>query len=131
MLTKEEQFIVYDLAQDGLVNPENIESITLLLNKGIIIYDGTLKIMNQSFRNFVLSVVKPEYALRMEAVSESGSWTIFKVPLILILGCVSIFFFVTQQDAFSNVLAYATTITAGIPLILKLLNSFSSITTSK
>jgi hypothetical protein len=131
MLTKEEQYIVYDLAQDGLVNPKNIETITLLLNKGIVIYDGTLKLMNQSFRNFVLSTVKQEDALRVEGNNHSGAWSRYKAPIILILGSVSIFIFVTQQDSFSNVLAYATTVTAGLPLILKMVNSFSTVTASK
>jgi hypothetical protein len=55
----EERYILFDLAQDGLVNGRNIRVVKTLIRKGLVVNDGEeLRIMNRSFRNFILTVTK-------------------------------------------------------------------------
>src|SRR5678815_2699636 len=58
-LTKEEKFILYDLAEDGLVNTHDTLNLTMLIGKGLIQRDndGALRIFNKSFRNFIISSI--------------------------------------------------------------------------
>lgn len=65
-LSKQEQYIVYDIATDGFVNPNNVNGILELLHKGILVYDDSLRLMNASFTNFVLTKVDNDLALKNE-----------------------------------------------------------------
>jgi hypothetical protein len=131
-LSEEEQYIVYDLAQDGLMNLKNREVITMLLNKGIIVYDNMFKLMNESFRNFVLTEVSAADALALERkVKETGTWNYFKTPVILILITLALFIFITQQETFNTIIAFVTTFAAGIPIVFRLLGMLTSMKAAK
>ncbi|CAN0279298.1 unnamed protein product, partial [Chrysoparadoxa australica] len=56
-LSKEEKYIIYDLAKDRFVNMNNKNGIRRLLEKGLLVYENELRIMNESFTNFVLSII--------------------------------------------------------------------------
>ena len=125
--SKKEKYVIYDLAQDGLVNPRNFQTIDTLLNKGLIIFKDTLRVMNESFRNFVLTAIKPEEALQMEKeVREIGIWNKFRNPLIIVLLAVTAFIFITQKEGFNNIISYLTAFLAIIPILIKVGAIFSA-----
>ncbi len=131
-LSEEEQYILYDIAQDGLVNLKNREVLTMLLNKGIMVYDNRFRLMNESFRNFVLSEVSADDALTLERnVKETGYWNYFKTPVLLILITIALFIFITQQETFNNIIAFITTFAAGIPIVFRLLGMVTSMKGTK
>jgi hypothetical protein len=126
-LSEEEQYVLYDIAQDGLVNLKNREVLIMLLNKGILQYDNRFRMMNESFRNFVLSEVSAEDALLLERkVKETGSWNYFKTPVVIILLAIAMFISITQQETFNSIIAFVTTFAAAIPMIFKLLGMVTS-----
>jgi hypothetical protein len=126
-LTSEEQYVLYDAAQDGLLNTLNRDAITLLLNKGILTYRDRFFLMNESFRNFILTEVSAEKAYRLEKdVNPDGTWKKFKTPLVLILMAIALFVFYTQQEIFNSVVASVTTFITGIPVLIKLISMFST-----
>lgn len=123
--TADEKYLLYDLAQDGLVNTLNIKVISSLVNKGLVLSLGTLTLFNRSFRNFILSTVNPEEALSLEAaVKKSSTWGVIRVPLLLTLLALGLFIFYTQRQVFNNALAVMATMAAALPMVLKLLSSF-------
>ncbi|HET6990232.1 MAG TPA: hypothetical protein VFJ43_02865, partial [Bacteroidia bacterium] len=125
-LSKEERYTVFDIAQDGLANTKNREVIIMLLNKGVLVYEDKLKIMNRSFQNFVLSEVNSKTILTVEKNNiPLGNWARIKSPLIIILIAVAIFIFATQQETFNRVIAFITTFAAGLPVILRLISLLS------
>jgi hypothetical protein len=131
-LSEEEQYILYDIAQDGLVNLKNRDVLTMLLNKGLLVYENRFRMMNESFRNFVLSEVSADDALELERkVKETGSWNYFKTPVIIILITIALFIFVTQEQTFNSIIAFITTFAAGIPIIFRLLGMITSMKTGK
>ena len=127
--TKEERYLIFDLAQDGLVNASNLAGIQKLIRKGIIVQtQDTLIIMNKSFRNFVLTVVKPEDALKMEIEIESqDSWRRLRTPISIVLFGLGAFIFYTQRDVLNETLAFVTGIAALIPTLGRVIDSVTGL----
>ena len=108
--TVEEKYLIYDLAEDGLINPRNRDGIASLIRKGIIVkQDGRLRIFNNSFRNFVLTVIKPQDALQFEArLRRLGTWNWIRVPLTLTVLAIALFLVWTQHDLVNQSIAFVT-----------------------
>ncbi|MDQ3109591.1 MAG: cache domain-containing protein [Bacteroidota bacterium] len=131
-LSEEEQYILYDIAQDGLVNLKNREVLTMLLNKGLLVYENRFRMMNESFRNFVLSEVSADDALELERkVKETGSWNYFRTPVVIILITIALFIFITQEETFNSIIAFITTFAVAIPIIFRLLGMITSMKGAK
>src|SRR4029077_20210664 len=55
-LNDREKWLLYCLANDGLINHKNESAIYSLLNKNlIVIYDQRIRLISYSFREFILS----------------------------------------------------------------------------
>ena len=124
-----EQYLIYDLAQDGLVNTHNRTSINNLIRKGLV-RRGTdsLLLLNQSFRNFVLTVVDEAEALRMERkIRQEGTWNRIRVPITLILLAFAVFIFYFQADWFNDTLGLLTAVAAVIPALSNVLERVASL----
>ena len=91
-LSKAEKFILYDLAIDGFVNVKNEKAIRALMQKGLIVYKDNLKVMNESFNNFVLTVVNRDMdrAMRRE-IEKHGTWNILQIALLMVIMGASLF----------------------------------------
>jgi len=125
-LTKEEKFLLYDLAEDGLVNPFDDYNLSMLISKGLIIKpDGTLRLFNKGFRNFILTSIGASEVNRIKAqVKDNGNWSSLKVPLIIALLAIAGFLIASEQEAYSKIITYVTAIGAGIPAVLKIFSLF-------
>lgn len=122
-LTIEEQFVIYDLAQDGLVNSKNFDIVEALIDKGLVIYTNKLRVMNRSFRNFILCTTGPGEIARLEnRVRESGAWNKLKMPLILVV-C-SLLLFIVKSDN-SRLFGYFSAFTALVPVVVGLFGYLS------
>ena len=125
-LAKEEKYLVYDIAKDRFVNTVNTNGIISLLGKGILVYDHSLRLMNESFSNFVLTAVSSEEALEMEMEArKKGSWnTAFPVILLVIVSLV-IFLSIGQQSFLNDINAFLTSIAALVGLLIRFSGFFS------
>lgn len=122
-LAVEEQFVLYDLAQDGLVNPKNHDILESLIDKGLVVYNNKLRVMNRSFRNFILCVVGPSDLGKLDRqVRDAGVWGKLKLPLFLIV-C-SLLLFVVKSDR-TQLFGYFTAFTAIIPIVVTVFGLFS------
>lgn len=129
----DEQLLIYDLAQDGLINSRNLKAVESLLRKGIFITDDdTIHLMNRSFRNFVLTVVDPEEALQMELeIQKDATWSRAKIPLALVIFSVAAFLFYTDiNQVVDETAAFITAITALLPVISKVIAGVTGINLS-
>ncbi|MFC0515561.1 hypothetical protein ACFFGT_15185 [Mucilaginibacter angelicae] len=127
-LTKEEKVLLYDLAEDGLVNPYDDYNLSMLIYKGLITRaQGTLMLFNKGFRNYILTAIGNSEVERIKAqVKDTGNWSSLKVPLNLSIVGILIFLIVSQQEAYSQILTYITALGAGIPAVLKVLSLLGS-----
>lgn len=133
-LTLEEKLIVYDLAQDGLVNTINKHAIFILINKGVFKYEyGQLRLFNKSFRNFVLTSIGPMEVAKLEMSIKSGnSWKRYRNPVLILVVGLLFFVLYSDQQRFNDVIIpYLTTILALIPVVMRLYTVFNQPETSK
>ena len=126
-LEEREQFVIFDLAEDGLVNYRNIGAINGLISKGILKYENLrLTLFNKSFRNFVLTNIDKKESLRIEFESKrSGNWSNLQLPIIMVIFTLFAFLFVTQQDIFNDIFAWMGTALISLPLLLRVVGSLS------
>ena len=127
-LNEMEKRVLLDMVEDGLVNPENVHTVEILCNKGLIkTENGMLAMMNLSFRHFVSSL-QTEITLKKwgEISTETGTWSRLRTPIIVVLILVAAFIFITQKEAFNSMLAYFTAFSGGILGIMKLVSYLPS-----
>lgn len=127
-LTKEEKFLLYDLAEDGLVNPYDDYNLTLLMSKGIITKDdGVMRLFNKGFRNFILTAIGNSEAMKIRnQIKDNGNWNNLKTPLMILIVAILAFLFTSQQEAYSTVIKYLTILSVGVPAILKFFSIFAA-----
>jgi hypothetical protein len=125
-LTKEEKFILYDLAEDYLVNAHNIITLNMLIKKGLIICkEGTLRLFNKSFKNFILtSIGDMETSKIKKQIRDHSNWNKLRTPLLLIVLVIFAILIASQEEILSKILSYAGVLAAGIPILLKLFSVF-------
>ncbi|MEP7142305.1 MAG: cache domain-containing protein [Ferruginibacter sp.] len=125
-LTKEEKFLLYDLAEDNLVNSFDDYNLTMLIAKGVVIRpEGTLKLFNKGFRNFILTAIGNSEAIKIKSrIKENGNWNTLKNPLQLVILAILAFLLISQEEAFGKLITYAAALGAGVPAVLKLFSLF-------
>lgn len=125
-LTKEEKFLLYDLAEDGLVNPFDDYNLSMLISKGLIMKQyGTLMLFNKGFRNFILTAIGNTELNRLkDQVKDNGNWGSLKTPIIIAIMAILVFLIASQQEAYSRIIAYITALGAGVPAVLKIFSLF-------
>lgn len=125
-LTKEEKFLLYDLAEDNLVNSYDDYNLNMLLAKGVIIRrNGTLTLFNRGFRNFILTAIGNNEVMKIKnRIRDNGNWGRLKTPLLIILVATLTFLLASQREAYSELMAYIAALGAGIPAVLKLFSLF-------
>jgi hypothetical protein len=125
-LDQREKHAVYDMAKDRFMNTKNKPVIHSLLKKGLIFYDPHLRLMNESFTNFVLSVVDKNEALKMDReVRKKGKWSSMRIVIALILLALVALILFGQPDFFKN----ANTILIAITGVLGFLPTLTRVQT--
>lgn len=125
-LTKEEKFLLYDLAEDGLVNGFDDYNLTLLISKGLVVHeDGRSRLFNLGFREFILTAIGQSEALAIQQeIKDNGNWSKLKAPLVLMIIALLVFLFTSQKEGYTDMLKYVAVITGGVPLIMQLFTLF-------
>lgn len=116
-----EKMVLFDLADDGMLNIKNKYLINRLISKRLIILEPEPRIFSESFRNFILTSVREEEAKRLEKkLSKGGQWNNVRFFVITIILAIAIFVFVIQGKSIDRVLAIMTSFLALLPAILKI-----------
>ncbi len=127
-LTKEEKFLLWDLAEDGLVNSFDDYNLSLLVCKGIIVKNESgLSLFNKGFRNFILTAIgKAEVMLIQKQIEDNGNWRKLKQPFFILIVAVLAFLYASQQETYKTLLTYLGILTAALPVVLKFFTLFES-----
>ena len=123
---QEEKFLLYDLAEDNLVNSFDDYNLSMLIAKGIIIWDqGTLKLFNRGFRNFILTAIGNSEAMKIkEQIKDNGSWGKLRAPLIIVILAIFAFLLASQEETYTKLITYVATLAAGIPAFTRIFSLF-------
>ena len=119
--SKEEKYILYDLADDGFVNTKDKQVLLRLMEKGLIFYDESFHIMNESFRNFILTNIKPAESLAMEKdMNRQGRWSTYSTIILLFVVSLVIFMVFAQDSVVNQFTALLAGLAAIVPYIIRL-----------
>ncbi|TGE27514.1 PDC sensor domain-containing protein [Hymenobacter metallicola] len=128
-LSAHEQFLLFDLAQDGIINTNNWPVLDSLVRKGYLIIgnDDRLRIMSEGFRAYILSTVPRQQALTFEAKERrQGLWAKLSLPLLLLLASAAVFLAATQGETLSVAQQYLALLTGLVALLLRLFSGVAS-----
>lgn len=122
-----EKLTLAHLAADRLLSP-NDPDIPRLVRRGLIVRDPVVRLINESFRLFVLaeSRTDKEMAVTESEARKGSSWQYLKVALLVTVVVIMVFLFATQRDLYNSTLVALTSIAAGIPTIFGFFNLFQS-----
>jgi hypothetical protein len=118
-----ERIVLQQLAQEGLLNEKNRQTIRALLGRGLIRKSPNFHLFSESFRRFALSrTICAQVAVLEE---QTGStWDAIRLPFLIALLGTSAFFFLTQRELFTTTMAVVTALAGGIPALVRLAGLF-------
>lgn len=118
-----EQLVLMQVAQTGLVNGKTRKDVRRLLARGLLRRDPQLRLMNETFRRFVLAqCATSALALQLEQNLAGDAWNRFRVPFFAAIAVVLLFFFMTQRQTFDSTFAVIGGLAASLPAFLKTLS---------
>jgi len=120
-----EKQVLAQLAEEGVVNLRNRDVLGELIRKGLVVHDPHPKLMNLSFRGFVLAAASDLPLKDMEHSAEGGwnTWRNFVWPILLIVG---FFLVITQRKYFDNVVPLVSAAAGELLALFKTFSSFRS-----
>lgn len=123
--TEKEQFLLYNMARDGLINYKNTMEIISLMKMDLLTIDKErIKPFSPGFRAYILSVCTEDNAdmVRIQKkYLENSSWQLIRMPLVILLIGIAVIIFFTQQYIFDKLLILAGGISTLAPLIISVL----------
>ncbi len=119
--SEKERYLLFDYAQDGLINYKNTKEIIELLNKGIfIVHNERLRIFSPGFRAFMLNSIDQTQMLELQKkYKESSTWHYVRVPLLIMLFGIAAVLFFTQQGIFDKILLLAGGVSTLLTLVMR------------
>jgi hypothetical protein len=108
LCSREEQLVLIQLAQEGLVNPKRAEIVRRLARRKLVVVDPRFRLMSKSFQRFVCSVEPPERVMQWERTGGSMSWARLGTPLYALAAMVIVVLLFAEQGMFTDILAIAT-----------------------
>jgi len=121
-----EKLTLFHLAKDRLLSHRDPD-VGRLLRTELIVRDGDIHLLNESFRQFVTLPEQMKFTTELEESARSISpWHTLKIPILVVLVAITIFLFVTQRDLYTSALAIVTAVTTVIPAFFKVLTVFHS-----
>jgi hypothetical protein len=118
-----QKLVLQHLAHEGLINEKTRRTVRLLLARGLIRKNPNFRFLSETFRRFVLWRVSPEEVAAIEQRS-SSAWDAVRLPFLITLLTVSVFFFLTQRELFTTTIAVITALAGGIPAIIRVAGLF-------
>lgn len=121
-LAVDERHVLAQIACGCLVNRGLKRPLDHLLAWGLLVREpSTFRVMNESFRRFVVGRHDPVALLRWEEEGSVGFWRQVRVPFFAVLLAAGLFLLVTQRHLFNLAIAAASAGAAALPGLVKLL----------
>lgn len=132
LCTKEERLILIHLAQGNMVNLKETNVLQRLLWRNLIRRDPDFRLPNESFASFVSTAEPPARIAEWEKSEADGStWTMLRVPLLLLLVLVAAFIARTGGEGVQAMTAIVSAVFAGLPILIQALGFLRGSQTDK
>ncbi len=119
--SSEEKLLLYRIAKEGVVGRRAENVFASLKRRGLV--EWPCRLMNESFRRFVLTAERAETLAKWQERGDRSTWAKLRAPLLLTLGAPAFFFFATQKEALSQTLGLLAALTAVLPGIVSVWGS--------
>ncbi len=120
-ITEPERVVLLQLAEEGLVNPKNIQPLERLIARGLVLCDPAPRLMNESFRcHITCTSPRHEVSKREQESGRYSLWGRLQRPLYATLLGLVLFFGFTQKEALDSTIALVAAVAGGLPHVLKL-----------
>ena len=129
-LSSKEQFMLYDLAEDGIVNPRNTTPMLSLMAKGLVMWDeerDCLRMVNRSFAHFIADEVGEEEGKRIhQQMRNKGTWASIRWVIMILLIAVLGFVAISQPEFFEDVDAILALLAGLVTIVPTITSLFSN-----
>ncbi|HCB16320.1 MAG TPA: hypothetical protein DEP76_04730 [Alteromonas sp.] len=117
--TVKEKLILWKMAHGASINPESAVTIERLVRRCYLFRDKGWHIVNESFRQFILTA-EPESVVKewMDNTS-SGAWSVLRIPIFALLLVLLAIFVYSSGSSLNTLLSIATATLGLIPLLIK------------
>jgi len=123
---QDEKLLLYQLAHNGLANGRNRRTLRRLMARGLVRRNPNLELFSESFRLYVLESADRENLVKIARENRGAStWDSLRLPFFVIILSFLLLLFATQKDMLSTTTALATALTTGLPVLMKLIGSFT------
>ena len=120
--TPAQQFVLSQLAEDGMMNPTNGQEIRHLIRSGVIVREPQFRIMNESFRRFLRSATTSKMKQRWHAESRLSGWGKVQGAFFTTMIVLGVFLLTTQNALWQSSAAYVTGAFGALSTLAKLVN---------
>ncbi|WP_187696233.1 hypothetical protein, partial [Xanthovirga aplysinae] len=120
-LTVEEQYLIFDLAENDLTYIKSHKTIDTLLQKGLLkIKKERLHLFNNSFKYFILTEADHTDISRFEKEFTYNIWEKLKFPFLLILTALFLFILISQGISLKHFIPLVTILGTGLPTLFNI-----------
>jgi hypothetical protein len=118
---EDERIVLEHVARHGLASAAARRVVRRLLARGLLRKDPELRLMNRSFRRFVLEAERRREVVALERQAGPSVWDRLRFPLGMGAVMAIVFLAVTQRDAFDATLTMAAGVMTAVPTLAKLI----------
>jgi hypothetical protein len=131
LCSEEEKLVLIQLAETGFVNPKKVELVRRLARRRLVKLDPSFRLINESFREFVLTAESPDRVTAWEHAHPAESWSRIGVPLYALAATLVGLLVVTQETLLVQLAAVATASAGSLAAIRNLVVSVRNLTGEK
>jgi hypothetical protein len=115
----DEQLVLAHVARDGWVHASARQVVRRLLGRRLLEKDPALRLMNGTFRSFVLSSECRADVTRLESATVASTWDQLRLPLGVCVVGAAVFLFATQRELYNAILGLTTTAAVSVPSLIR------------
>ncbi|WP_286266333.1 hypothetical protein [Thalassotalea atypica] len=119
LCTKAERLLLFQLANDFEPNPKNLAPIEHLTRRGYIYRDCGWHIINESFKQFILTAEPPEVMEEWLDEANDNIWRYLRIPFFALLIALLAIMAYAATDAIESALGVLTAILGLIPMAIR------------
>lgn len=118
--THNERVLLHAIAAGRCVNTLNIEIISHLMRRGLLVMEPSLSLVNESFAEFIREAETPETYQHWENdEQEKGAWQALRVPFMFLLFVPIAILLLVASEELNGVIALLAPILTIIPMLMK------------
>ena len=116
----DQRLALRQLAEEGLVNPRNQDVVRQLIRSGLVRRDPTLRVMNETFRRFILRAATGDQVAGWERAGVQVPWASIEAAMVTLVVGLAGLLIVTQEQLLGAWIGFVPTLAPAVPTMWKL-----------